>query len=124
MQKMTALRRIWPMAGLVAGAVLALAASAAQAGDGGFHRAGYYGDYDRYDYDRHRVCDSDGDRCYLTRSAYWSYREYYRRHGYSWNGDYRDPEHREVERLNRDEYERHRYDRDYDDGYARYGDRY
>jgi hypothetical protein len=53
------------------------------------------GGYDRYDgyygrggYDRdHRVCDSDGDRCYSSRSPYWDYRQYYRNHGYRWQDD-------------------------------------
>lgn len=52
-----------------------------------------YDRYDRYDgryddsYRYHRsysACDPDGDRCYSSNSPYWDYREYYRRHGYSW----------------------------------------
>jgi hypothetical protein len=45
-----------------------------------------YGGYDGYGYRHHRhyVCDPDGDRCYRSRSYYWNYREYYRRHGYRW----------------------------------------
>jgi len=36
---------------------------------------------------RFRVCDSGGDRCYISSTPYWNYREYYRRHGYRWLGD-------------------------------------
>lgn len=31
-----------------------------------------------------RLCDSDGDRCYVSQGRQWDYREYYRRHGYRW----------------------------------------
>lgn len=43
--------------------------------------------YDDADYDRgrHAVCDPDGDRCYLSRSWRWDYRQYYRLHGYRWD---------------------------------------
>ena len=47
-------------------------------------RDGDYRDRD-WDWGRHEVCDSDGDRCYSTSGRYWNYREYYRRHGYRWN---------------------------------------
>jgi hypothetical protein len=33
----------------------------------------------------HRVCDSDGDRCYASRATHWNYRVFYRRHGYRWD---------------------------------------
>lgn len=46
---------------------------------------GYYG---KGGYDRgYRVCDSDGDRCYLSNSPYWDYRQYYRDHGYRWDDE-------------------------------------
>jgi len=48
------------------------------------------GNWDSYHDRRYRgfvVCDPDGDRCYRSRHPYWSYREYYRRHGYRWLDD-------------------------------------
>jgi hypothetical protein len=48
----------------------------------GYYRPSRF--YDDYRY-RHLVCDPDGDRCYRSRSYYWDYREYYRRHGYRWD---------------------------------------
>jgi hypothetical protein len=34
----------------------------------------------------HRICDSDGDRCYFAHGRSWDFREYYRRLGYHWSG--------------------------------------
>ena len=56
----------------------------------------YHGPY-RGEYVHHfdgrggRVCDSDGDRCYMTRSAVWDYHEYYERQGYHWQTRYAAP---------------------------------
>lgn len=51
-------------------------------------REKYDGYYGRGGYDRgYRVCDSDGDRCYLSNSPYWDYRQYYRNHGYRWDDE-------------------------------------
>jgi hypothetical protein len=99
--------------------------------DGGYYRSGYRDYDDRGYYAGHLVCDSDGDRCYRTHEPYWSYREYYRRHGYRWHhearydggygyggyrhygyDDYR--EQRFTDRLNRDEAARAR---EYNDEY-------
>jgi hypothetical protein len=44
-----------------------------------------YDDDDDYDRGRHMVCDPDGDRCYLSRSWHWNYRQYYRLQGYRWD---------------------------------------
>jgi hypothetical protein len=83
--------------------------------DGDYDRVGYRDDYG-YGYGR-LVCDSDGDRCYRSSEPYWNYREYYRRHGYHWNGHgearYYDRGY-ESDRLNREEYERARDSDRYD----------
>lgn len=47
--------------------------------DGYYGRGGYDGGY--------RVCDSDGDRCYMSSRPYWDYRQYYRNHGYRWDDE-------------------------------------
>lgn len=48
----------------------------------------YEDHYGRGGYDRgYRVCDSDGDRCYLSSNPYWDYRQYYRNHGYRWDDE-------------------------------------
>jgi hypothetical protein len=44
------------------------------------YRPSRYRDYDG-GYRHHTVCDSDGDRCYRTRSWHWNYCEYLRRVG-------------------------------------------
>ena len=99
-----------------------------------YRQIGYrYGDDGDYGYDRgyggHLICDSDGDRCYRSDERHWNYREYYRRHGYHWaDNDYRysGSDYRYTDRLNEEEYDRHRYDDRYDDRYDRgsYDNRY
>lgn len=46
-------------------------------------RDGRYGGYGRYS-DAHLLCDNSGARCYQGSRSSWSYREYYRLHGYRW----------------------------------------
>lgn len=95
----------WLAAGVVALAVVGVPASAGERAlycDGsGYHcyriqrdedQSRWRGEvpwYSRYDDDydggRHMVCDPDGDRCYLSRSWRWNYRQYYRLHGYRWD---------------------------------------
>ena len=86
---------------------------------GAGYETGYRDDDVGYGYGYgHLVCDSDGDRCYRGSEPYWNYREYYRRHGYRWvHSSYRYGESGYSDRLNRDEYEHHRYDYGRDDDY-------
>jgi hypothetical protein len=53
----------------------------------GSYPNGYYGGYGGYygGYGAQLVCDRSGARCYRSSAPYWSYREYYRLHGYHWD---------------------------------------